>query len=224
MDNILTNFKLALAKNNGSFFAHDIICNNELVRLRPLNADDMSTFAKFTSDYAVWKYFAVKMSQVQDISDYVYDAIQQRKLGLRYHFVIEEQKTGKIVGSTAFGNYSPKDRRIEIGWSWIETLFQGSGINKNAKFLLLHFAFDYLNMERVEFKTDALNVRAKGGLVKIGATEEGVLRSHTLMPDDRRRDTVYYSILKDEWDTKLRLQNFYDCSDCMYSVKISKVT
>lgn len=203
MDNVFTNFKLVLAKNKGSFFEHDIICNNALVRLRPLNAEDMSTFARFPSDYAIWKYFAIKMYQVQDMNDYIDDAIQQRKLGLRYHLAIEDQKTGKTVGSTAFGNYSPKDSRIEIGWSWIETLFQGSGINKNTKFLLLHFAFDYLNMERVEFKTDALNVRAKGGLVKIGATEEGVLRSHTLMPDDRRRDTVYYSILKDEWDTKL---------------------
>lgn len=212
MDNVFTNFKLALAKNNGSFFEHDIICNNALVRLRPLNTEDISTFARFHSDYAIWKYFSIKMHQVQDTNDYIDDAIQQRKLGLRYHFAIEDQKTGKTVGSTAFGNYSPKDSRIEIGWSWIETLFQGSGINKNTKFLLLHFAFDYLNMERVEFKTDALNVRAKGGLVKIGATEEGVLRSHTLMPDDRRRDTVYYSILKDEWDTKLRLKNFSDCS------------
>ncbi len=212
MDNVFTNFKLALAKNNGSFFEYDIICNNALVRLRPLNTEDISTFARFHSDYAIWKYFAIKMHQVQDMNDYIDDAIQQRKLGLRYHFAIEDQKTGKTIGSTAFGNYSPKDSRIEIGWSWIETLFQGSGINKNTKFLLLHFAFDYLNMERVEFKTDALNVRAKGGLVKIGATEEGVLRSHTLMPDDRRRDTVYYSILKDEWDTKLRLKNFSDCS------------
>ncbi|MCC8372261.1 MAG: GNAT family N-acetyltransferase [Rickettsia endosymbiont of Pseudomimeciton antennatum] len=212
MDNVFTNFKLVVAKNKGSFFEHDIICNNMLVRLRALNIEDMSTFARFSLDYAIWKYFPIKMCQVQDMNDYVDDAIQQRKLGLRYHFVIEEQKTGKIVGSTAFGNYSPKDSRIEIGWSWIEALFQGSGINKNAKFLLLHFAFDYLNMERVEFKTDVLNVRAKGGLVKIGATEEGVLRSHTLMPDDRRRDTVYYSILKDEWDTKLRLKNFSDCS------------
>jgi RimJ/RimL family protein N-acetyltransferase len=117
-----------------------------------------------------------------------------------------------VVGSTAFGNFSPKDNRIEIGWSWIETLSQGTGINKNAKFHLLNFAFDYLNMERVEFKTDVLNVRARAGLIKIGAMEEGVLRSHTLMPDNRRRDTVYYSVLKEEWYTKIRSNNFYNFS------------
>lgn len=205
-------FKLGLAKNNASFFKHDIIFNNELVRLRPLKVEDRSTFAQFPADYAVWKYFAIKMRQAQDMNEYIDDAVQQRNLGLRYHFAIEDQKTGKIVGSTAFGNYSPKDSRIEIGWSWVETLFQGSGINKNAKFSLLNFAFDYLNMERVEFKTDVLNVRARAALIKIGATEEGVLRSHTLMPDDRRRDTVYYSILKDEWDTEIRLKTFSDYS------------
>ncbi|WP_367364204.1 GNAT family N-acetyltransferase [Candidatus Tisiphia endosymbiont of Nedyus quadrimaculatus] len=208
----MENFKLALAKNNGSFFEYDIICNNELARLRPLKTEDMAAFARFISDYAVWKYFAIKMHQLQDMNDYIDDAVQQRKLGLRYHFAIEDQKTGEIVGSTAFGNYSPKDSRIEIGWSWVETSFQGSGINKNAKFLLLNFAFNYLNMERVEFKTDVLNVRASGALIKIGATEEGVLRSHTLMPDERRRDTVYYSILKDEWETKIWSKNFSDHS------------
>ena len=67
-------------------------------------------------------------------------------------------------------------------------------------------------MERVEFKTDVLNVRARAGLIKIGAMEEGVLRSHTLMPDNRRRDTVYYSVLKEEWYTKIRSNNFYNFS------------
>jgi RimJ/RimL family protein N-acetyltransferase len=201
-----------LAKSRGSFFEHDIICNNEFVRLRPLKIEDINVFARFASDYEIWKCFAIKMRQERDMNDYISDAVQQRKLGLRYHFAIEDQKTDKIVGLTAFGNYSPKDSRIEIGWTWIETSFQGSGINKNTKFLLLNFAFDHLNIERVEFKTDVLNLRAKGALIKIGATEEGVLRSHTLMPDDRRRDTVYYSILKEEWNTKIRLQNFSDCS------------
>ena len=208
----MNNFKVAVAENKTNFFKYDIILNNEIVRLRPLKIEDMSTFSNFHSDYAIWKYFAIKMRKEQDMEDYINDAVQQRSLGLRYHFVVEDIKTDKVVGSTAFGNFSPKDNRIEIGWSWIETLSQGTGINKNAKFHLLNFAFDYLNMERVEFKTDVLNVRARAGLIKIGATEEGVLRSHTLMPDNRRRDTVYYSVLKEEWYTKIRLNNFHDFS------------
>ena len=208
----MNNFKVAVAENKTNFFKYDIILNNEIVRLRPLKIEDMSTFSNFHSDYAIWKYFAIKMRKEQDMEDYINDAVQQRSLGLRYHFVVEDIKMNKVVGSTAFGNFSPKDNRIEIGWSWIETLSQGTGINKNAKFHLLNFAFDYLNMERVEFKTDVLNVRARAGLIKIGAMEEGVLRSHTLMPDNRRRDTVYYSVLKEEWYTKIRSNNFYNFS------------
>lgn len=176
----MNNFKAAVAENKTNFFKYDITLNNEIVRLRPLKVEDMPTFSKFHSDHAIWKYFAIKMRKEQDMEEYINDTVQQKSLGLRYHFVVEDIKKNKVVGSTAFGNFSPKDNRIEIGWSWIETLFQGTGINKNAKFHLLNFAFDYLNMERVEFKTDVLNVRARAGLIKIGATERrGITKPHS---------------------------------------------
>ncbi len=211
-------FKLTLAKNNTSFFKHYIVLSNDIVRLRPLEMEDKSTFAKFPADLTIWKYFAVKMCQEQDMNNFIDDAVEQKNSSLRFHFVIEDQKTGEIVGSTAFGNYSIKDNRIEIGWSFLESSSQGNGINKNIKFCLLNFAFDYLNIERVEFKTDLLNVRARAALIKIGATEEGTLRSHTLMPDERRRDTVYYSVLKDEWD-KVKLKIFPNySSDINFSI------
>ena len=103
-----------------------------------------------------------------------------------------ETADGDIAGSTAFGYWSANDRRVEIGGSWLGREYQGTGINREAKFLLLSYAFDVLGMARVEFKTDVLNQN-------IGATEEGVLRSHTLTPGGRRRDTIYYSMLEDEW-------------------------
>jgi len=91
------------------------------------------------------------------------------------------------------------DKRIEIGWSWLAKKYQGTGINFHAKFSLLSYAFEVLDFERVEIKTDNLNERAKQALRKIGAKEEGVLRSHMQMPLNRRRDSVYFSILKNEW-------------------------
>ena len=96
-------------------------------------------------------------------------------------------------------NVSTKDRRVEIGWTWLAVGSQGRGINTRAKYLLLEHCFESLSAHRVEFKTDAANRRARGALRKIGATPEGTLRSHTLMHDGRYRDTVYYSILEDEW-------------------------
>ena len=136
------------------------------------------------------------------MENYIKEAITQRELNARYHFVIEDIRVGKIVGSSALINYSKEDSRIEIGYSWL-----------NAEFLLLNLAFDHLNIERVEFKTDALNLRARNALIKIGATEEGILRKHTLMPDGRRRDNVYYSILKHEWYNEVKLAIFSDCID-----------
>jgi RimJ/RimL family protein N-acetyltransferase len=99
----------------------------------------------------------------------------------------------------SFGNMAEEHGRLEIGWSWLGRDFRGTQINKWSKYLMLAYAFEDLACERVEFKTDALNVRARKGLLKIGAKEEGTLRSYNLMPGNRRRDAVYYSILKHEW-------------------------
>jgi RimJ/RimL family protein N-acetyltransferase len=106
---------------------------------------------------------------------------------------------GVVIGSTSFGNIDLLHGRLEIGWTWLGRQFQGVGINREVKFLLLRFAFEALEIKRVEFKTDVLNQQSRRALKNIGATEEGVLRSHMIMPHNRRRDTIYYSILADEW-------------------------
>lgn len=103
---------------------------------------------------------------------------------------------------TSFLNISFNDKRIEIGWSWIALEYQGEGFNRIVKKILISFVFENLNFERVEFKTDLLNVQARKALSKIGCVEEGILRSHTQMHDGRRRDTVYYSIIRKDWDNK----------------------
>jgi RimJ/RimL family protein N-acetyltransferase len=114
-------------------------------------------------------------------------------------FHIVDKGTGQAAGSMSFGNLSPNDLRLEIGWSWLGIAFQGKGINRWAKFLMMQHAFETLAAERVEFKTDVLNVQARHALRNIGATEEGVLRSYNPMPDGRRRDAIYYSVLRREW-------------------------
>jgi N-acetyltransferase len=88
---------------------------------------------------------------------------------------------------------------LEIGWSWLGKYFRGTDINRHSKYAMMKYAFDELHFERVEFKTDVLNVRARKGLQKIGGKEEGILRSHMTMWNDRRRDSIYYSVLKIEW-------------------------
>jgi RimJ/RimL family protein N-acetyltransferase len=99
----------------------------------------------------------------------------------------------------SFCNMSEPDARLEIGWSWLGRDFQGKGVNRWAKFLMLTHAFERMSAERVEFKTDRLNTQARHGLRNIGAQEEGTLRSFNPMPGGRRRDAVYYSVLRPEW-------------------------
>jgi len=169
------------------------------VILRPLENSDISSFARITNEAALWKYFTFLLNNHSELQRWVETALKEREEGKRLPFTIIEKATGEVCGSTSLGSISYYDKRIEIGWSWLGKHYQGTGINFHAKFSMLSYAFDVLDWERVEIKTDNLNERAKQGLRKIGAKEEGVLRSHMQMPLNRRRDSVFFSILKDEW-------------------------
>ena len=97
----------------------------------------------------------------------------------------------QIIGSSSFGNFSDRDKRVEIGWTWLGRAYQGKGFNDLSKYLMMEYCFEKLGLERVECKTDVLNTHARRALQRIGMTEEGILRSHTLMTNNRRRDTIY---------------------------------
>ncbi|NJO25382.1 MAG: GNAT family N-acetyltransferase [Bacteroidia bacterium] len=169
------------------------------VLLRPLQHLDIASFNTIANNPSIWKYFTKLLNDPGELQQWVETALQERTEGKRIPFTIIEKATGAICGSTSFGSISYFDKRIEIGWSWLGQQYQGTGVNFHAKFTLLTYALEILEWERVEIKTDNLNERAKQGLRKIGATEEGVLRSHMQMPLNRRRDSVYFSILKNEW-------------------------
>lgn len=172
---------------------------NSTVLLRPLLAGDIDEYRKLVFDEKIWTYFAVAINHEEDLKGFIKDAIQHRAEKSRVTFTSIHKPSGQITGSTSFGNFSFRDKRVEIGWTWVAPQFQQTGVNRSNKFLLLQYAFEGLGMERVEFKTDVLNVNARKALKGSGATEEGVLRSHTLMQFGRRRDTIYYSILRNEW-------------------------
>lgn len=194
----------------------DLKLESEKVLLRPLQHLDIASFSTLTKDASLWKYFTMLLNHPDELLRWVEMALKEREEGKRIPFTIIEKATGAICGSTSLGSISYFDKRIEIGWSWLGRQYQGTGINFHAKFCLLSFVFDLLSFERVEIKTDNLNERAKQGLRKIGATEEGVLRSHMQMPMNRRRDSVYFSILKDEWPG-IRKSVFKDINTFMFS-------
>jgi RimJ/RimL family protein N-acetyltransferase len=118
-----------------------------------------------------------------------------------------DRATGRAVGSTRFGDISPTDGRVEIGWTWIAPSHQRTAVNSEAKLLQLRYAFDELGATRVALKTDGRNLRSQAAIERLGAIREGVLRRHMRLPDGFIRDTVYFSILSDEWPAvKARLE------------------
>lgn len=180
-------------------FNHNIILENNTALLRPLMHRDEEGFSKIAFDADIWKFFTARILDLEELNKFIKTSLEDRERNFRYPFTIIQKASGEIAGSTSFGNVSIKDKRIEIGWTWLGKKFMGTGLNKECKFLLLQYAFEHLKFERVELKTDVLNKASRRAMEKIGAKEEGILRSHTLMHDGRRRDTIYYSILANEW-------------------------
>jgi RimJ/RimL family protein N-acetyltransferase len=182
------------------YFPSSFSLETPRVVLRLLNENDYDDFLPITKDPDIWKYFTKDLSSEDELKLWVEEAIRDRNSGKRAAFTIFDKDTKTICGSTSYGNISFFDKRIEIGWTWLGTTYIGTGINHHAKFALLSFAFEVLKMERVEVKTDNLNQRAKSALIKIGMKPEGILRSHMQMHSNRRRDSIYYSIIKEEWE------------------------
>ena len=179
---------------------HDLVLETSKAMLRPVEPNDYETFLYLAQqDEEMWQYFSLNLADELQLRKWMETAFNDKKAETRRPFTIIDKATGKIAGSSSMGNISYHDLRLEIGWSWLGKDFRSTGLNKHAKFSMMRYAFDELNFERVEFKTDVENTRARKGLQNAGGIEEGILRSHMSMWNNRRRTSVYYSVLKNEW-------------------------
>jgi RimJ/RimL family protein N-acetyltransferase len=181
-------------------FEPEIVLENERVRLEPLTEDHLPHLLPIAlAQPDLLQYSPSSFGDEESLKAYIGGALIGRALEERYPFVIYDKPSQRYVGSTSFGNVSNTNLRLEIGWTWIDQELQRTGLNRANKFLMLRYAFETLEFERVEFKADSRNEQSRRGMEGIGATFEGTLRSHTLMSDGFRRSTVFYSILKEEW-------------------------
>jgi RimJ/RimL family protein N-acetyltransferase len=131
---------------------------------------------------------------------YINDAIAARIAGTEYPFIVFDKLTGEYAGSTRFYDIKPAWQTLQLGYTWYGEKFRGTGLNKHCKFLLLQFAFETLNTERVEFRADNRNELSIAAMKSIGCKVEGVLRNNMPLWGGGRRDSVVLSILKDEWE------------------------
>jgi RimJ/RimL family protein N-acetyltransferase len=171
--------------------------SGRFVRLEPLeerHRDDL--LAAAAQDPATFRYMSSDLSVGADAwPAYLADALAPEFVA----WATVDAASGRAVGSTRFGDIAPEHGRVEIGWTWIAPSHQRTAVNTEAKLLQLTYAFDELGATRVALKTDGRNVRSQSAIERLGAVREGALRRHTRMPDGFMRDTVYYSILSDEW-------------------------
>jgi RimJ/RimL family protein N-acetyltransferase len=133
------------------------------------------------------------------MSGYIQTALEEQSRGVSLPFALIEKTSGRAIGSTRYGNIDRAHHRVEIGWTWVAPPWQRTGVNTEAKYLLLRHAFETLGCIRVELKTDSLNERSRNAILRIGAREEGTFRNHMITSSGRIRHTVYFSILDSEW-------------------------
>ena len=190
-------------------FSSPIVLENRRVRLRPLELTDFEALKALAMDADLWQYTLTRADDAVSLAAYLRQAVEGRQQGLRYAFAIIDRETGALAGSTSYYNVAEADQRLSIGYTWVGTKFQRSGLNRACKHLLLSYAFDGLNYERVELETDARNYKSRTAMGRMGATEEGTLRSHRLTQGGLRRDTIIFSVIRPEWPA-LRQSTFQE--------------
>jgi len=178
---------------------------NEFVKFTLLDLSNYEHLIPIARQDKLIQFSPSDISTPEALKEYVQIAVDGYYHKNTIPFIIYDKSKNQYAGSTRFGLIDWKNKGLHIGWTWIGREFQGTGLNKNMKFLMLRYAFEELKFEKVEFRIDERNTRSRKAVEKIGAKLEGILRKDTLMLDGFRRNTCCYGILKEEWpETKGR--------------------
>ena len=170
------------------------------VRLVPMTPDHVDALWHAANFPEIWEHTGTNpIRSIDDMKRYVGVAMAELADGRALPFVTTDPVTGEVIGSTRFANISAADRRVEIGWTWMRPDRQRTGVNGEAKSLMLRHAFDEWGALRVEIKTDVRNARSRAAIERIGGMFEGVFRQHMVVREGRVRDTAYYSITDIDW-------------------------
>ncbi len=176
-----------------------VVLTGECVEIRPMEIYHVQELFDAGNNPDIWSYMPMRVQSIEDMKHLVNGALQTREQGTEFPFVIIDRDSGKIVGSTRFLNISIPNSNLEIGWTWLSPTVWRTRINTECKYLLLKHCFETLGTIRVQLKTDSRNVRSQQAIERMGGIKEGVLRNHTIMPDGYLRDSVFYSVIDQEW-------------------------
>ena len=181
-------------------FSDDYTLQNDSVFLRPLIYDDIQYLLPFAlNELSLWTYSLQSAAGEEAMNNYVQNAINSRFNQKEYPFIVFDKKSGHCSGCTRFYDIQPLADTVQLGFTWYGKDFQGTGLNKHCKYLLLEFAFEKMEVCRVEFRADLRNKRSIAAMKSIGCVQEGILRNHLYLSPTTRRSSIVFSILKEEW-------------------------
>lgn len=188
-------------------FSTPLVLEDERVLLSPLQNSDLEYLLPFSlNEPEIWNFSLLSGAGKENLEKYIQLAINAGKEKRELPFIVFDKHSNEYAGSTRFYDIQENNKTLQLGFTWYGKKFQGTGLNKHCKFLLLDYAFNFLHMERVEFRADNRNAKSIAAMKSIGCTVEGVLRSNGFTPQGTRRDSIVLSILKSEWDSFLREQ------------------
>ncbi|MEA9391273.1 GNAT family protein [Acerihabitans sp. TG2] len=183
------------------------LLTGNLIELRPLQPDHRQALLNAAADGELWNLKVTAVPGPDTVEGYIATAMAQRQAGTAMPYIIVCRDTDRAVGCTRLWKMDPLNRNLEIGHTWLSGSVQRTGVNTEAKFLLLQYAFETLNCIRVQFTTDELNETSRAAILRLGATQEGIIRHERIMPNGRKRNSVRFSLIDDDWsEVKARLQ------------------
>ena len=176
-----------------------MVLEDDRVRLELLTSRHAGLLSDVASEPKLVQYSPSDIETADALLQYIQAAVKGYQQKTTIPFAIFDKREQKYAGSTRYMNIDPKNRVLEIGSTWIGKFFQGSGLNRHIKFLMLNNAFETMEFEKVEFRIDERNTRSRKAVEKLGAVLEGVLRRNVYLLDGYKRNTCCYGILKNEW-------------------------
>lgn len=187
----------------------NIILQNKVVLLRPVELEDVEAIINAANDARIWEHMSVSLLSKEAVESYVQKAIAERKSGVSYLFAIIDKQSNTLVGCTSYMDINQAHKRLEIGATWLTPRVWRTSINTNCKFLLLQYGFEMLQLNRVQIKTGHENRRSQQAIERIGAVKEGILRNHMIRKEGTIRHTVMYSVILEDWpNVKERFINY----------------
>ena len=192
-------------------FVEPVVLQDRGITLAPLGLEHEEGLRAAARDGELWRLRITSVPEPEQVGRYIEDALQMRKDGNRFAFVVIDDATGTVLGSSSYHDILPAVKRVEIGYTWYRKSSQRTHVNTTCKLLLMGHAFDTLGCPVVGWRTDNFNFASQAAIERLGARKDGVIRGHALRRDGSIRDTVMYSMRSGEWpETRTQLQYLRD--------------